>query len=232
MKTDDNHMKTLLSLLVFFAVSTSYAQYRIQPTGIMGSAGFGFVDFTTKAPLDKSFEIDNGVFTAVAGEKGIGAANLYLTISLNYLKADGTSAYDYTTTSGATQYTSTSDVSFNVDLFQAGLGLKLKLIDDSWIKPYVEGGGLFGYFQIKYTNLQVGTNVTVTGTDTGIKRDDSIFDFGYYGEAGLELAFSDTFGLRLAARMTKNKTKDFETLADKQVEYDSNVYYLSLLKSF
>jgi hypothetical protein len=225
-------MKILLSFLIFFAASTSYAQFRIQPTGITGSAGFGFVNFDTSAPLSQSFKMDDGVFTAIGGEKGLGAANLYLTISLNYLKSDGDSAYDYTTTSGTTHYTSSTNVPFNLDIFQAGLGLKLKLIDDYWIRPYVEGGGLFGYFQVKYTNLAVGTNINITGPDTGLKRDDSLFDFGYYGEAGAELAFSDTFGLRLALRMTKNKTKAFETLADKQIEYESQVYYLSLLKKF
>lgn len=225
-------MKIILSFAIFFAVSTSYAQFRIQPTGITGSAGFGFVDFNTSAPLVHDFNMKNGVFTAVGGEKGLGAANLYLTISLNYLKTDGDSKYDYTTTSGATHYTSSANVPFNLDIFQAGLGLKLKLIDDYWIRPYVEGGGLFGYFQVKYSNLGVGSNVNVTGTDTGLKRDDSIFDFGYYGEAGAELAFSDTFGVRAALRMTKNKTKEFKTLADKQIEYESQVYYLSLLKKF
>ncbi|MES2767696.1 MAG: outer membrane beta-barrel protein [Bdellovibrionota bacterium] len=226
-------MKILLVLFALFITSTSYAQFTsIRPTGIVGSAGFGFVNFDTSEPLTQSFEIDDGVFTAVGGEKGLGAANLYLTISLNYLKAKGDTIYNYTTTSGATNYTSNGVVPFNLDIFQAGLGLKLKLIDDYWIRPYIEAGGLFGYFQVKYTNLSVGTNVNVTGTDTGMKKDDSLFDFGYYGEAGAELAFSDTFGVRVAMRMTKSKTKEFETLADQEVEYESQVYYLSLLKSF
>lgn len=225
-------MKFLVFALSFLVASTSYAQFNIRPTGIMGSAGFGFVNFDTSAPLAQSFEIDDGVFTAIGGEKGMGAANLYLTISLNYLKADGDTVYNYTTTNGATNYTSNGVVPFNLDIFQAGLGLKLKLIDDYWIKPYVEAGGLFGYFQVKYNNLNVGTNVNVTGTDTGLKRDDSLFDFGYYGETGVELVFSDTFGVRAGLRMTKNKTKEFETLADQKVEYESQVYYLSLLKKF
>lgn len=224
-------MKNILILLTLLISSASYAQFNIQPHGIMGSGGFGFANFDTKAPLTQSFEIDDGVFAAVGGEKGM-AGNFYLTISLNYLKSKGDTIYNYTTMNGATNYTSSGVVPFDLNVFQAGLGIKLKLIDDYWIRPYVEGGGLFGYFQVRYTNLNVGSNVTVTGADTGLKRDDSLFDFGYYGEGGLELSFSDTFGLKLAYRQTKNKTKEFETLADQKVEYESQVYYLSLLKKF
>lgn len=224
-------MKFIYIFTLLFVASTAHAQYNFQPTGIMGSAGFGFANFDTKAPLTQNFEIDDGVFAAVGGEKGM-AGNFYLTISLNYLKTKGDTIYNYTTTNGATNYTSPGVVPFDLNLFQAGLGVKLKLIDDYWIRPYVEGGGLFGYMQLRYTNLVVGTNVTATGPDTGLKRDDSLFDFGYYGEGGLELAFSDTFGLRLACRMTKNKTKEFETLDEKKVEYESQVYYFSLLKKF
>lgn len=226
-------MKILLALSALLITSTSYAQFTsIRPTGIVGSAGFGFVNFDTSEPLTQSFEIDDGVFTAIGGEKGLGAANLYLALSLNYLKAKGDTIYNYTSTNGTTNYTSNGVVPFNLDIFQVGLGLKFKLIEDYWIRPFIEAGGLFGYFQVKYTNLTVGSNVTVTGTDTGLKRDDSLFDFGYYGEGGMEMAFSETFGVRIAMRMTKNQTKEFETLADKKVEYESQVYYLSLLKNF
>jgi hypothetical protein len=225
-------MKILILSFALLVSSNSYAQFQMQPTGIMGSAGFGFVNFETKEPLSQSFKINDGVFAAIGGEKGLGALNLYLTISMNYLKAKGDTMYDYRSTSGASHYTSNSIVPFDLNIFQAGLGLKLKLIEDYWIRPYVEGGGLFGYFQARYTNLVVGSNVTLGGPDSGIKRDDSLFDFGYYGEGGLELVFSDTFGLRAAYRMTRNKTKPFETLADQKVEYESQVYYLCLLKKF
>lgn len=226
-------MKKLIFILVLFVGTKSYAQFSgFSPQGIMGSAGFGFVNFDVKDPLTNQFEIDDGVFTAIGGEKAMGAGNFYLTFSLNYLKSDGSTMYDYTTTSGTTQYTSNDVVPFDLSIFQAGLGLKFKFIEEYWIRPYVEAGGLFGYFQLKYRNLNVGSNVTVSGTDTGIKRDDSLFDFGYYGEGGFELAFSETFGLKVGMRMTKNKTKEFETLGDKEVEYESQVYYLSLLKSF
>jgi hypothetical protein len=226
-------MKFFVTLILLLLTSNAHAQYSsFQPSGIMGNAGFGFVNFDTKAPLTQSFKIDDGVFAVIGGEKAFGAANLYLTLSLNYLKSKGDTMYNYTSTSGATTYTSTGVVPFDLNVFQAGLGIKLKLVEDYWIRPYVEGGGLFGYLQVRYTNLVVGTNVNVAGPDTGLKRNDSLFDLGYYGEGGLELSFSDTFGMRVAYRVTKDKTKEFETLADQKVEYNSQVYYLSLLKKF
>lgn len=225
-------MKFLVVLFLFLISSNSYAQYNINPSGIKGSAGFGFVNFDTSAPLTQSFEIDDGVFAAIGGEKALGTSYLYLGFSLNYLKAKGDTMYDYTTTNGATTYSSSNVVPFDLSIFQLGLGLKLKFIEGYWIRPYIEAGGLFGYFQLKYNNLVVGSTVTATGPDTGLKRDDSLFDFGYYGEGGLELAFSETFGLKLGVRQTKNKTKELETLGEQKVEYESMVYYLSLLKNF
>lgn len=221
-------MKIFLALFTLLIASTSHAQFTsFRPTGITGSAGFGFVHFDVNDPHSQNLEIDDGVYTAVGGERGFGAANLYLTISLNYLNADGDTDYNYV--SGSNTYTSNTKINFDMTLFQAGLGLKLKLIDEGWFKPYVEAGGLFGYFQLKYKNL---SSTTITGPDTNYKSSDSLFDFGYYGEAGLEITFSETFGIKAGMRMTKNRTKEFETLGDQRIDYESQVYYLGLLKQF
>lgn len=222
-------MKLILFSFTLLISSVSFAQFRIQPTGITGYAGFGFVNFDSNQPAASKFDIENGVYTAIGGEKGLGAANLYISLSLNYLKSDGHSAYNYN--DGTHTYTGTN-IAFNMDIFQAGLGVKLKLIDQYWIKPYVEAGGIFGYLQVKYGSMSVGSNITSTGTDAGLKRDDALFDFGYYGEAGVEFTFSETFGLKLGYRQTKNKTKPLETLAEEKVDYESQVYYLGLLKRF
>lgn len=221
-------MKIFLVLFTLLITSTSHAQFSsFSPDGVMGFAGFGFVNFDVKDPHSQDMEIDDGVYTAIGGERGFGAANLYLTLSLNYLKADGDTDYNYI--SGSNTYTSNSKINFDLTLFQAGLGLKLKLIDEGWFKPYVEAGGLFGYFQLRYKNLN---STTVTGPDNNFKSSDSLFDFGYYGEAGLEITFSETFGLKVGMRVTRNRTKEFETLGDQRIDYESQVYYLGLLKSF
>ncbi len=211
-------MKLILFSSILLFSSISFAQFRIQPTGITGYAGFGFVSYSSNQPTGAKFDIEDGVYTAIGGERGLGAANLYLSLSLNYLKSDGKADYQYT--DGTTDYAA-PNAEFNLDIFQVGLGLKLKLIDEYWIKPYVEGGGLFGYLQAKYN-----------GVPTGAKRDDALFDFGYYGEGGIEFAFSNTFGLKIGYRQTKNKTKPLQTLGEQKVDYESEVYYLGLLKQF
>jgi hypothetical protein len=221
-------MKKLFFAITFLFLSNAYSQQiSIHPTGIQGSAGFGFVHFDIDDPNTQQLDLKQGVYASVGGEKGFGFLNSYLTISLNYLKTDGQAKYKYVNTDGT--YTSSSLVDLGVNLFQAGLGLKFKLIDDSWFRPYIEGGGLFGYYQIQYKNL---TSTSITGPNTNFLTRDSIFDLGHYGEAGLEIVFSDTFGIKVAFRETWNKTKAVETLGSQEIKYKSQVYYLSLLKKF
>jgi hypothetical protein len=221
-------MKNIFFVLTFLFASNAFAQqYRIQPTGITGSAGFGFVHFDIDDPNPQLLDLKQGVYTSVGGQKAFGFLNAYLTISLNYLKTDGKAKYKYVNADGT--YTSTNLVDLGVDLFQAGLGLKIRLLDDSWFCPYVEGGGLFGYYQIQYKNVN---STTVTGPNSAFLTRDSIFDLGHYAEAGLEITFSNTFGVKAAFRETWNKTKLVETLDKQEIKYKSQVYYLSLLKSF
>jgi opacity protein-like surface antigen len=231
-------MKTFILFFIALTSTSSYAADvpSIRPSGIMGFVGAGFVHFDVQEPLTQNFKIDDGVFAAIGGERALFPPsllpNIYLTMSINYLKSKGDTKYNYTTTSGTTNYSSANVVPFDMSLFQAGLGLKVKIFEYLWVHPFVEAGGIFGYMQTKYTNLVVGSNVVVSGADTGIKREDSLFDLGYYGEAGLEMNFSSSFALKASYRETRDKTKPFETLADKKVEYKSQVYCLSLLKTF
>lgn len=222
-------MKYLLfGIIAYFLTSYAFAQ-KISPRGINGWAGAGYVTFDIKAPDDQRLDIDDGVYVAAGGEKAFGAMNLYLTITLSYLKAEGSSLYDYTSNVG-TNYTSGSTVvPFDMNVFQAGLGLKIKLIDGYWFRPYIEGGGLGGYFKIDYKNL--ATNLS-SPADQNYRKSDSILDFGHYAEAGVEISFSEQFGVRAAARFTKNQTKEFETLSDSKVDYETQVYYFTLMSSF
>jgi len=216
----------LSSALSLLAVSQAHAQdLKISPTGITGSAGAGIVLFDITQP-SSNFRVDQGIFGAVNVEKGFGAMNLFLSLTLAYLRTEGQTNYDYSTLSGA-QYTGT-DVPFTTNLFQGGLGLKFKLLSKSWFRPYVEGGGLAGYYQLDYGNV----NAHTTGPASSARAKDALLDFGYYGEGGLELSLSGTFGIRIAARFFKSKTKEFETLGDSPVEYTGEVYYLTVLKNF
>lgn len=203
-----------------FSQSTKFA-----PDGISGSIGAGFATFKINSPSNLNFKMDQGTYAAAIGEKGFGVLNLYLTISLSYLQTTGLTNYNYTTLAG--QNFNGTDVKFNTSLFQAGLGLRFKIIDGYWIRPYVEGGGVGGYYQIKYSNLP-----EKVGTNPNIKKEDNLLDFGTYAEAGAEIAFAATFGIRAAARLIKSETKEFDTLSNQKIGYESTIYYFGLLKAF
>ena len=152
--------------------------------------------------------------------------NLYLTISLSYFKTCGQSNYFYTTLNG--QNYQVDDIAIDVSLFQAGLGLKLKLLDSYFFRPYIEGGGVAGFYEIKYKNKIAELNAQ--GSD--YKTKDSLFDGGHYGEGGIEISFSEQFGIRAGARFITSQTKKFATLGNQRVSYRANVYYLSALVNF
>lgn len=215
----------------FFLGSTAHAQgMKINPKGISGSAGAGFVTWTTLEPGSANFRFDQGQFVAVAGERGFGVLNLYLNLSLAYMKGTGQVNYRYQTLTTET-YTA-NDVNFSMELFQAGLGLKLKLIDGYWFRPYIEGGGTGGWFKIAYDNLANKVTSSPVAGMTNYKKEDSLLDFGRYAEGGIEISFSDQFGIRPAARFVDSETKKLLTLDNKALRYQAAIYYLALLVSF
>ena len=201
------------------------SSFKINPSGMTGSAGAGVAYFSVRRP-SSDFRLDQGVYAALQGERGLGFLHLYLNLSLGYLSTTGLTAYRYSTLSGATY--SGSDVAFTSQVFQGGLGLKFKLLQASFFRPYVEAGGIAGYYQIAYTNMAA----KVSGPSTDAKDHDAILDFGTYYEGGLEISFAPTFGLRAAARFIEEKTKPVVTLNNQTIEYRSEIYYLSLLKNF
>lgn len=202
---------------------------KINPKGISGSLGAGFITWTTLEPGTANLRFDQGQFVALAGEKGFNILNLYLNLSVAYLKGTGQVNYKYRTLSDEL-YTAT-DVNFTNELFQAGLGLKLKIIDGYWFRPYIEGGGTGAWFKITYDNLPSKV-VSTPANKTNYKKEDSLLDFGRYVEGGIEISFSDNFGLRPAARFIDSETKKLLTLDDKSLRYQAAVYYLALLASF
>lgn len=225
-------MKFFIISLLFGCIVASPLQaapINIHPSGgIQGSAGAGFVIFKTLAPNNLQFNFTNNVYAALSVEKALGFLSMYIVFSLDYLTSNGYSLYSYTTPAGL--YSSGSNLAyFNSNFFEAGLGIRLKLIENYFIRPYVEGGGLGGYFTIKYNNL---TTALTVKPDNNYKSEDSLLEFGSYYEGGIEVAFSQRFGVRAAARFTTNTTKPLITLANKELKYSSEIYYLSLLTTF
>lgn len=191
--------------------------------GLQGSAGAGFADFTVGSPRE-DLRIDRGIYIAGSIERGFNVANLYLTLSLSHMTAEGVSNYRYTNLSAATTYTAT-DVKFTSNITDLGLGLKLKLIDDYWFRPYIEGGGLGGYHQINYS----GVAQTLSAQGSDYKTKDVVMGSGFYYEGGIEAMFSAKFGVKLAARQSQYQTKAMETFDSRGLRFTTETYYFSLL---
>lgn len=222
----------LTILTAAFIGSVAHAQMAKLPSlpssssgalGLQGSVGAGFVDFRVQSP-SQDFQIDRGIYVVGSIERGFNVLHLYLTLSLSYMQAEGLANYNYSNLSASQTYTAT-DVKFKSSVTDLSLGLKMKLIDDYWFRPYVEGGGIGGYHQISYTSK---TDVLATqGSD--YKTKDIVMGSGYYGEAGLEAMFSAKFGVKLAARESIYQTKKLETLGNRPLRFNTETYYFALL---
>lgn len=229
---DNVHMKITIFSLVFATLfmSTAHAQMPSMPRlpnstglGLQGSVGAGFADFNIEDPKE-DFQIDRGMYLAASIERGFNVMHLYLTLGLSHMTAEGTANYDYSNLSSSNTYTA-DDVKFKATVMDLSLGLKMKLIDNYWFRPYIEGGGLGGYHQISYqSKIQ---ELGAQGND--YKNKDVVMGSGYYGEAGLEAMFSQKFGVRLAARQSWYQTKKLETLDDRALRFSTETYYFSLL---
>lgn len=217
-----------LVLLAFQPEAFAASAPKFNPKGVSGWAGAGFANFTVKEPVN-GYKLDRGQFAVLGGEKGFDVLNLYLTFGFSYLTTTGQTQYGYQTLSGET-YTAT-DANFRAELFQATLGLKLKIINSGWFKPYAEGGGMYGYYNMKY-DFNATQRAGLDAVGTNYKKEDAIMDMGHYVEGGLEILFSDSFGLKAAARLIRSDTKEIDTLLRQKVKYEAEVYYLGILKSF
>jgi opacity protein-like surface antigen len=197
-----------------------------QGAGIQGSFGIGFTDIRTLTP-NADIKFDRGTFISTSLERGFDFLHLYLTLGLSYMDAAGVANYSYTNLSSSTSY-SLSDVPFRAKTYQLSLGFKLKLIDDHWFRPYIEGGGLGNYNEVIY-----GSEINaLSATGDDYKRKDIIMGSGYYAEAGVEIQFSDRFGVKLAGRQSVVQTKTLETLDGRTMRLQSETYYLSALFGF
>lgn len=226
-----------LSLLALFVFSSfTFAQnLRNMPSlpksgaGLTGSVGIGFADFGTLTPA-ADYKLDRGTYINASLERSFEVMHLYLTMGLNFMDAKGLANYSYSNLSSSHTY-SLSDVNFQAKTYELALGLKMKLIDGYWFRPYIEGGGMANYNEVTY-----GFNTTQTATLTTVGSDykskDVIMGSGYYYEGGVEVMFSDKFGVKLSARQALVQTKKLETLGDRVVRLRTENYYFSALFGF
>ena len=218
----------LLSTVVLnFSALAQNAKFPSLPTGgnlgLQGSVGAGFVAYNVQSPV-LDFKLDRGIFVVGQIERGFNVLHLYLTLSLSHMLAEGVSNYEYTNLSTSLRFVAT-DVKFKSAVTDLALGLKFKIIDNYWFRPYIEAGGLGGYHQISYTNKSA--ELSAQGQD--YKNKDVVMGSGYYGEAGLEAMFSERFGVKLAARESVYQTKKIETLNNRPLRFNSETYYFALL---
>jgi hypothetical protein len=224
-------MKAALTFLILFSSALAQAQQirgvpklpSSESMGLQGSAGTGFADFSVGSP-SSDWRVNRGMYVAIAIERGFEVMNLYLTLSLSNMTSDGTSNYRYTPLSSPITYTATN-IKYRSNVMDLGLGLKLKLIDGYWFRPYVEGGVLGGYHQITYDTG--GTTLAAQGSE--YKTTDVVMGSGSYAEGGIEIMFSEQFGVKLAGRASDYTTKPMETFDTRSLKFRTETYYFSLL---
>lgn len=220
-----------LALIVSVILATSLAHAQLggmfagaNLKGVRTYAGIGFANYNIDSP--STVNMDNGIYAYLGGERFINDAGTSVTITLTYMNGDGDALYDYTS-SAASRYTG-NDVKFSSNTYQLGLGLKQRFFPSSWFRPYVEGGGLFGYHQFKYD----GNLANITGPDTAYKKSENVTGMGYYGEGGVEIDFSDAYGIRVGARYQNTQTESMQTLADQKIKFNSMIFQFALLLRF
>lgn len=223
--------KLILVATALFIFSQPAQAQRFEGTnlafsGMAGYLGFGVAEFTVLSPAT-DFRMDQGTFIYMAGEKQIGKTGLFITISVNYMDSSGQSFYDYTTLGGTNYQDVTPQIDFDSSHLQLGLGFKFKLFPTSFFRPYGEGGGLFGYHTIDY---KAGLGEILP--DENYKRDDGLTGFGYYMEAGVEVDFAETWGIRAGARYQITETRPFETLGNQKVKYEVRAFQFGIGKKF
>lgn len=192
--------------------------------GVTGSAGAGFTDFVILNPSQK-FRMERGTYVTVQLERAFNFAQLYFTMNLSQMNAEGVANYSFTDLSASTTY-AVNNLKFNATLMDLSLGLKLKLIDGYWFRPYVEGGGVASYYQIKYYSS------TALDSQGAWKQNEVLMGAGGYGEGGLEVQFSDMFGLKFAARISEQQSAGLVTLSNERIKMRTETYFFSAMIGF
>jgi len=193
--------------------------------GIHTYAGFGFADYEVKSPVNQ-LRMNKGIFAFLGGEREVNDDGTSITIAFNYMSTDGEALYNYSNLAGS-QYQG----SFNFDStnYQLSVGVKQRFFPESWFRPYVEGGGIFGYYEFEYSDPLDSVVIVGPGDRNAWKRKEGLTGFGFYGEAGLEVDFSESFGTKIGGRYQNITTRNFETLANQKVKFENFVFLMSFL---
>ncbi|MFN7905077.1 MAG: hypothetical protein ACK5P5_07830 [Pseudobdellovibrionaceae bacterium] len=207
-----------------FPITVPSSQGQAKSLGIKGSAGVGFTDFVIVNPAT-NFKMDRGTYVTAQLERSFNFAHLYFTMNLSQMNAEGTANYNFTDLAASQTYQA-NNLRFTASLLDLSLGFKLKIIDEYWFRPYIEGGGVGSYYQIKYAN-----NSTLDAAGAW-KKNDVMMGSGGYGEAGIEVQFSDLFGMKFGARYSDQQSKDLVTQNNEKLKLRTETYYVSAILGF
>ncbi len=220
--------RLLLGIVLLTAAHSALASGQSKIAPLNGGLSYSPIQFNTLSPTSNELKMSNGSDFSLFGEKRFGFFHLYLTAAVDYLRTTGTANYSYFSQSGII-YTA-NQVGFTYDGIGASLGVKVKIIEDSLFRPYVEGGGEAFYTQFSYDSSLRTAAVTSLGSD--FKTIDSFLDFAPYAEAGVEADLTNQWGLKLGARYTHHSSRMVETMAKRTITYDTMAYVIGLFFKF
>lgn len=217
--------KKILCITIIGMVMTSvglcqFSSFR--PRGMRGTVGVGLAEYNV-IQGGQNFQMDGGLFTSVQGETEL-SGPLLITLQLNYLQSKGRTNYNYSTLS---QNFTGSDLGFSSNTFQIGLGLKYRPFSQAVMSPYIEGGGLVGYYQLQFLNA--AAKISPSGD---YKSKDSLIETGYFGDAGLEVMFSEKFAIQIGYRYQMMTTRPFSTLGNSTLVYSARIIHFGVSTQF
>ena len=167
---------------------------------------------TVKAP---EHEVDlNATLLAVAGVDVKLFGPIGFTISVLGVTSQGTMKYDYTSPDN-THYTSSR---MGVTTSGVGIqaGLQIRLINMSFLRLFVSGGGFASSWEMKYASEGPQYNSFPDGRYQVSQKD--MVNVGTFAEAGLEFFVINGYGLRFMGRVANGSTSKIDAMANKEMK--------------
>lgn len=211
----------LLFMLISIMVVTSNALAEAG-WGLRSYAGAGYANLNV-SNSSTTLDMNGGFFIYLGVEKTLTDNGLSLTGMFNYTRANGDAQYRYT--SAGTTFTSNGDIDADWNTYQLSLGLRQRFYPWPWFRPYIEGGGLYGFHQLSYGDTD---NITPS---PGAKTKENFTGSGFYGEAGVDIDIADGFGTRLGVRYQNSTTEAVETLDNQKLKFNAIMLQFALMLS-
>lgn len=109
-------------------------------------------------------------------------------------------------------------------------GLKFRPVNFKYLKLYVGGGGILGSKKLRHDKADYEERFGPA--PTSFKEIEKKKGWGHFLEAGTEIIFSKTSGLRVGAQLINQSTERFATLNKKSINGSYAVYTLMYIHYF